>query len=111
MAAMVCRLAVVSSLAPSRSTTWRYCGPGLDEGTGLGHRVGVVDGHLIVVALIKPHGLSAAQINGRIQFHLAAPSQFGERLEQAQAGIAGFFGVELGAVDKTAAHRTVTGML
>ena len=32
----------------------------------LRHGVGVVDGHFFVIALIEPHGLTAAQINGGV---------------------------------------------
>ncbi len=59
MAAMACRLAGCSSLAPSRSTTCRYLAPAGHKGFGLGHGVGVVDGHLVVVALVQTHGLAA----------------------------------------------------
>ena len=41
-------------------------GSGGHKGFGLGHGVGVVDGHLVVVALVETHGLAAPQVNGRI---------------------------------------------
>ena len=41
-------------------TSLRTC---VDKLLRLGHWVGVVDGHLVVIALIEPHGLTAAQID------------------------------------------------
>ena len=41
-----------------------FC-PGLHKGAGLRRRVGVVDGHPVIIALIQPHGLAAAQVDGR----------------------------------------------
>ena len=44
-------------------------GARVPEGPGLGGGIVVVDRHLVIVALIQPHGLAAAQINGGKQFH------------------------------------------
>ena len=38
----------------------------VDKLLRLGDGVCVVDGHPVVVALIKPHGLAAAQVNGGV---------------------------------------------
>ena len=36
---------------------------------GLGHRIGMKKGHLVVVALVKPHALALQQVNGRDDVH------------------------------------------
>ena len=38
----------------------------VDKLLRLGHWIGVVDGHLVVIALIQPHGLAAAQVNSGV---------------------------------------------
>ena len=40
------------------------------ESPRLGGGVVVINGHLIVIALVQPHGLAAAQVDGGEQFHL-----------------------------------------
>ena len=41
-------------------------GPGGNKLPCLGGGVCIVNGHLVVIALVQAHGLPAAQINGRI---------------------------------------------
>ena len=87
-------------------------GPGGEECPRLGGRVGVVDCHLVVVALVQPHRLAAPQVNGRVKIHTDSSPQSSAKARSIRSPVSPDFS-GWNWVPYTSPLRTapVTGML